>query len=497
MDTFIDPIAQQKNLPLDSPDFEKGLGKCLLFYQNFDLSHPEGIKRILTFAFEILQGQIVQFAHFDFERKALRPREQYQCRHGFRQDSLINETISFDAFVTKGRPIAIYEDLEKSDRWNSKQDFKSLGLRSYIGCPVKINGSIIGSLTVFDSNPRHFNALHIFVIKMLAMLISFVEVHKKIQSSFEERLNESEALNYQMLQLSPAAIYTIDLVKKRFLAVNEHMCRSTGYSEEELLEMNPFDLLTPRSRMLFMKRCAMMAAGNPVSTDVELEIKTKSGGEEWGQFHIRHLYRGGKIIGANVVAHFITEQKKAREELAKYRRQLETLVQARTVELNRTNSQLREEIVRRAEATEKLRASSDSLKEMNTAMRVLLDKSTEDQRRTEEIIRTNLKELIDPYLERLENSGLRRSQKQLLDVIRMNLDEVVGSSMPELSSKYYMLSPNEVQVVNLIRKGKTTKEISRLLNLSVRTIEAYRNSIRKKFNLKNKKINLRTYLSSI
>ncbi|MEJ2661708.1 MAG: helix-turn-helix transcriptional regulator [Desulfobacteraceae bacterium] len=153
--------------------------------------------------------------------------------------------------------------------------------------------------------------------------------------------------------------------------------------------------------------------------------------------------------------------------------------------------------MRRTEATEKLRISSDSLKEMNTAMRVLLNKRTEDYRRAEEIIRMNLKELIDPYLERLENSGMSRPQRQLLDVIRMNLNEVAGSSTPELSSKYYILSPNEVQVVNLIRKGKTTKEMSRLLNVSVRTIEAYRNSIRKKFNLKNKKINLRTYLSSL
>ena len=130
-------------------------------------------------------------------------------------------------------------------------------------------------------------------------------------------------------------------------------------------------------------------------------------------------------------------------------------------------------------------------------MRVLLDKRTEDHHRAEEVIRMNLKDLIDPYLERLESSGLNGSQIQLLNVIRDNLEEVVGSAMPELSSKYYMLSPNEIQVVNLIRKGRSTKEISRLLNLSVRTIEAYRNSIRKKLNLKNKKVNLRTYLLSI
>jgi PAS domain S-box-containing protein len=300
-----------------------------------------------------------------------------------------------------------------------------------------------------------------------------------------------------MLQLSPAAIYTIDLRENRFIAVNEYMCRSTGYTEEELLAMKPHDLLTDESRQSFFERWDRINAGKPVSADMELEVRTKDGQIRWGQFHVRHLYKDDRIIGANVVAHFVTEQKKARDELSKYRRQLEELIQSRTAELARTNAMLREEIVRRAEATEKLRISSDSLKEMNTAMRVLLNKRTEDYRRAEEIIRMNLKELIDPYLERLENSGVNRSQRQLLDVIRMNLDEVAGPSMPELSSKFYILSPNEVQVVNLIRKGKTTKEMARLLNVSTRTIEAYRNSIRKKFNLKNKKINLRTYLSSL
>jgi PAS domain S-box-containing protein len=478
-------------------DLEKILSRFLSFFENFDFGHPDGIRSILKFAIELLQVQVAQFGYFDHESKVLRIRAQYRCPHGSMLASDIKATVFFDPFVAESGGVAICEDLQKCDGPLSSRDIQRHSLRSYLGCPVKINGAIIGSLMVFDSKPRIFNTLQIFSMKMLAALIACVEAHMQIQASFQDRLNESEALNYQMLQLSPAAIYTIDLLDQRFLAVNEQMCRSTGYSEEELLTMKPFDLLTAKSRMLFMQRCKAMAAGQPVSTDVELEVITKNGDIEWGQFHIRHLYKDRKITGANVVAHFITEQKKAREELGRYRKQLETLVQARTAELARTNAQLREEIERRAEATHKLRTSSDSLQEMNTAMRVLLDKRTEDHQRTEEIIRMSLKELIDPYLERLENSELRESQKQLLEVIRMNLDEVVGSSMPELSSKYYMLSPNEVHVVNLVRKGKTTKEMSRLLNLSVRTIEAYRNSIRKKFNLKNKKINLRTYLSSI
>jgi DNA-binding CsgD family transcriptional regulator len=60
-----------------------------------------------------------------------------------------------------------------------------------------------------------------------------------------------------------------------------------------------------------------------------------------------------------------------------------------------------------------------------------------------------------------------------------------------------MFSPNELQVANLIRQGKTSKEVARLLNLSIRTVDSYRDSIRKKLGLKNKKVNLRTYLASL
>ncbi len=491
------PFDTERSSARASDDFDTILGSCLYLQENFDLRHPDSIKSILAVVVDILQVRVALFGHFDHQGKTFHLREQIRSRSESQPVHLTDAHGFFDPVVAEKGGVSVCRDLRENGLSISMPDAQRNGLCSYLGCPVIIDGNVIGSLSIFDSGPRVFGSLDILAVRMSAMLIACVESCRQCQASFEDRLKESEALTYQMLQLSPVAIYSIDLLEQRFLSVNEQMCRSTGYTEEELLAMKPLDLLTPQSRMFFVQRCEAMAVGELVSTEIELELKTKKGDVEWGQFHIRHIYTDNKISGANVVAHFITEQKREREELARYRKQLEALVQARTVELARTNAQLREEIERRAEATRKLRNSSDSLQEMNTAMRVLLDKRNEDQERAEEVIRMSLKELIDPYLERLENSGLRGSQKQLLDVIRMNLDEVVGSAMPELSSKYYMLTPNEVQVVNLVRKGKTTKEMSRLLNLSVRTIEAYRNSIRKKFNLKNKKINLRTYLSSI
>jgi DNA-binding CsgD family transcriptional regulator len=157
---------------------------------------------------------------------------------------------------------------------------------------------------------------------------------------------------------------------------------------------------------------------------------------------------------------------------------------------------LREEIVRGQNSAHELHLKTGRLEELNTAMRVLLDKRDEDRLRIEENIRVNLVQLIEPYLDLLGKSGLNPSQQQYLDVIRLNLNEVAGSPMPELSAKYYIFSPTELQVANLIRKGRTTKEMACLLNLSPRTVESYRNNVRKKLGLKNTKVNLKTYLSS-
>jgi len=59
------------------------------------------------------------------------------------------------------------------------------------------------------------------------------------------------------------------------------------------------------------------------------------------------------------------------------------------------------------------------------------------------------------------------------------------------------LTPAEIQISNLIKQGKTTKEIADLLNLSDRTIETHRKNIRRKIGIRNKSENLRTHLLNI
>jgi len=52
-------------------------------------------------------------------------------------------------------------------------------------------------------------------------------------------------------------------------------------------------------------------------------------------------------------------------------------------------------------------------------------------------------------------------------------------------------------MVNFIKQGKTTKEISELLNIAPSTVDFHRDNIRSKLKIKNKRINLQTYLKSL
>ncbi len=140
---------------------------------------------------------------------------------------------------------------------------------------------------------------------------------------------------------------------------------------------------------------------------------------------------------------------------------------------------------------------SKNLEEANIALRLLLKSQNEDKKELEEKILSNVKELVSPYICKLKKSGLNERQMAYTDILESNLDDIVSPFSRRLSGKYLNLTPAEIRVANLVRQGKTTKEIAGLLNLASRTIGAHRESIRKKLRIKNKKINLRSYLLSL
>jgi len=173
-----------------------------------------------------------------------------------------------------------------------------------------------------------------------------------------------------------------------------------------------------------------------------------------------------------------------------YREELECTVRERTAELEEKNRQLTAKEV-------ELRERTEELKEFNSALRVLLKSREEDKTALEENVLSHMKNIALPYLEKLKQSGLNAEQRSLVRVLKSSLDDLTSPMAKALTSKTLDLTPMELQVADLIKHGKRTKEIADMLHLSINTIVSHRYNIRTKLGLKNRKINLRSYLQSL
>ncbi|HSD93793.1 MAG TPA: PAS domain S-box protein [Syntrophales bacterium] len=144
-----------------------------------------------------------------------------------------------------------------------------------------------------------------------------------------------------------------------------------------------------------------------------------------------------------------------------------------------------------------LKDKTHELEELNAALRVLLKRREEDKLELENNVISNLKKLVMPYIEKIKKGRIEGNDLVSLNVIESNLKDIASPFASKLSSEFLSLTPKELRVADLIKEGKTTKEIAEFMNVSPATVEIHRYHIREKLGLSRKKTNLRTYLSSL
>jgi|GEM_PF-2643532 PAS domain S-box-containing protein len=236
----------------------------------------------------------------------------------------------------------------------------------------------------------------------------------------------------------------------------------------------------------------------------QYKIRTRAGEDKWVE-GIGTKIHFGEGSADLIALRDITDRKEMEDELNKYHNQLEDMVKKRTDELRKTNKYLEAEIRERAQVEEKLREreeelviKSKMLEEANASLRILLNQRQKDKDELEEQVLSNIKELVIPLIETLKRSATLDAQNAAyISLIESNLKDIVSPFSRKLSAYYLNLTPKELQVANLVREGKPTRDIAKLMNVCEGAIELHRNRLRKKLGLTNRKINLRTYLSSL
>jgi PAS domain S-box-containing protein len=383
-------------------------------------------------------------------------------------------------------------------------------LRCIVGIPLKYEGRVEGVIGLAHVEAgKGFRQEDVVMLERFAGLATvaldkaklYADVRRELaeRRRTEEILRKSEERYRLLLESSPDPIVVYNL-QGEAVYINPAFEQTFGRRREEVLGKN-IDFVPEESWPETRKAIENMLSGQKIQL-FETKRLTRDGRPLDVQLSST-LYSDeeGKPAGNIVTLRDISAQKNAERELMKYHTQLGELVAERTAELAKANIRLAQEVEDRRRAQSKLRkrekelkAQSLHLEEVNTALRVLLKQREDDKKEMGDVVTSNVRELIAPYLERLKKGRLAAVQKALVDIMESNLDNIISPFTRELSASHYNLTPTEIRVANLVKEGRTNKEIAEFLLLSKNTILFHRHNIRAKLGLRNSKKNLRAHL---
>lgn len=296
-----------------------------------------------------------------------------------------------------------------------------------------------------------------------------LETKGKELNSLEKDLRDNEEKYRAVFEQAVVSIVILDL-NGTLIDCNSKVYENLGYSREEFIQLKSADIDVDKDQDGIVNHHREILVKG--SDTFECRLRTKDGRLRNVLTNSTPIRIGGKLYFQNVSLD-ITDRKRAQDQLKKSHEELERRVEDRTNELQ---------------------MKTLSLEETNVALRVLLKNRDENKKELESVVLSNVKELIVPSLEKLKMTRLDPVQETFVSVFEENIDGIISPFLHRLSMKMLKFTPSEIQISNLIKQGRTSKEIADYNSLSPRTVDFHRQNIRKKLNLGNEKVNLRSYL---
>jgi PAS domain S-box-containing protein len=290
-------------------------------------------------------------------------------------------------------------------------------------------------------------------VAMIATLRDITDIKRT-----KEALKGSEQLNALMNATTDTALL-IDL-KGYVVAANAVTAERFQTTQDQFLGTCVYDLMSPS-----LAKSRKTIANLVVKTGKPCRFEDERAGIVFDSSIYPVFNERGKVVQLAIFGKDITERKRSEQMLKK--------------------------------SEEDLRIKSNRFEEMNTALKILLDNRVEDQREFEERILANVKHLVLPYLGKMRKHLTDEKLKAYLQILETNLSNIISPFSQKLSSKYMYLTTTEIEVANLVKEGQNSKDISKMLGTSYKTIQNHRVNIRKKLGITKKPVNLRTYLSSL
>ncbi len=244
--------------------------------------------------------------------------------------------------------------------------------------------------------------------------------------------------------------------------------RITGYPPERFLRDPDFlaTIIVAEDRpMLAQHKHIRLEEQQPGVASIAFRVRHAKGGIRWIQhvcqpvFAARGRFRGTRSSNRDVTEQVLAEQR---------------------------NEQLLSD----------LKAHAVVLEETQAALRNTLGQLEVERKRIQERVVSSIHEVLLPMVDRMESHGSAIDQ-EYLRILRSTILELASPMARSLVSPQYKLTPREISICNMVRRGLASKAIAEFLRTSEETVRTQRRSIRAKLGLKDSGQNLEAFLRSL
>ncbi|MDH4033144.1 MAG: LuxR C-terminal-related transcriptional regulator, partial [candidate division Zixibacteria bacterium] len=147
------------------------------------------------------------------------------------------------------------------------------------------------------------------------------------------------------------------------------------------------------------------------------------------------------------------------------------------------------------EAATKLESEHQALTAKHMALQEVLNHVEQEKFDFKHELSSNVEHALTPFVQKLRDSSGSISETDL-ELLEDTILSLAGSDLDVFAKNYDKLTPRERDICDRIRQGLSSKEIADDLSVTLQTVEKHRAAVRKKLQIKHKKVNLASYLRS-
>ena len=300
-------------------------------------------------------------------------------------------------------------------------------------------------------------------LETLRRRVAELEAAAVNRKQMEEALKKSE-IRYRAVVEDQTELISRFLPDFTCTFANEAYCRYFGKEREELIGRSLRQLFPEKELPRLEKQLAAMTPAAPAMIH-EQKIIGARGDIRWQLWSNRVIFdERGRVVEYQSVARDITKRRMAETALKKSRRIL--------------------------------KEQKKVLEQKNVALREILEQIGFEKKQIKDNVIKNVDELLIPIIRKMKTHAAGR-MIIYIDLLEQNLEELASSFGKKISRAELKLTPREIEICSLLKNGLTSKEMADILHISVKTVERHRESIRKKFDIQHKRINLFTFLQQL